>query len=362
MSRKRRMFDIEMPEEDPPAPERPAGEALRRGPMASAIAENAGALSARRDAEAAIRAENDALAHEYVALKRAGLVVRMVPLDQVVSETLVRDRAPGLDEHLDELVTSIREVGLSNPIRVEERDDGGFELVQGYRRLSAYRRLLDETGEGAWAEIPAGILPRGEGVAALYRRMVDENIVRKDLSFAEMAEVAQHYAADPSTGPNDVEAAVTELFQSAGYQKRSYIRSFARLMALVGRDLAYPQEVPRSLGLALLKRLEDDESALHRLRQLLAGWEGRSIADELGVLRRVASAEVLDDDAAPKAARRAGQGGRKPRTTFEVARGGQRVKCTAGVGRLELRLDRDFTDVDRRKLEAGLLRLLDALD
>ena len=156
--------------------------------------------------------------------------------------------------------------------------------------------------------------------------MVDENIVRKDLSFAEMAEVAQHYAADPSTGPTDVDAAVTELFQSAGYQKRSYIRAFARLMALVGRDLQYPQEVPRSLGLALLKQLEDDPGAVGRLRQLLAGWEGRSVADELGVLRRVASAEALDDDATPRAARRAVQGGRKPRTTFEIARDGRRVE------------------------------------
>ena len=368
MSRKRRMFDIEMPEEGPAEGPRissvdaPSSKA-RRGPMASAISENAGALTARRDAEAAIRAENDALAHEFVALKRAGLVVRMVPLDAVVTEALVRDRAPGPDPELDDLVLSIREVGLSNPIRVEERDDGRFELVQGYRRLSAYRRLLEETGDAAWAEIPAGILPRGEGVAALYRRMVDENVVRKDLSFAEMAEVAQHYAADPGTGPGDVEAAVAELFKSAGYQKRSYIRAFARLMALIGRDLDYPNEVPRSLGLALLRRLEDDSGALERLRRQLSGWEGRTVADELGVLRRIATTEAADDDAeAVPAPRVAGQGGRKPRTTFEIAREGRRVKCTAGVGRLELRLDRDFTEVDRRKLEAVLMRLLDELD
>ena len=410
MSRKRRIFDIDMPDEAAPpatpapperkaagpgAPEkaagagsetgsqaerRPAPEAEpagpgprirsldagpppRRGPMASAIAENAGALVERRDAEAAIRAENDALAHEYVALKRAGLVVRMVPLDAVLTEALVRDRKPGPDEDLGELVTSIRDVGLSNPIRVEERDDGRFELVQGWRRLNAFKALRDEAAakgeDAAWDEIPAGILPRGEGVAALYRRMVDENVIRKDLSFAEMAEVAHHYAADPDTGPTDVEAAVAELFKSAGYQKRSYIRGFARLMALIGGHLAYPTELPRNLGLALLKRLEDDADAVAELRRELTGWDGRTIADELDLLRRHAGA---GEAAAPAAGgRAAGKAGRRPRTTFEIERGGRRVKCTAGVGKLELRYDRDFTEIDRRKLEQGVARLLDSL-
>lgn len=39
-----------------------------------------------------------------------------------------------------------------------------------------------------------------------------------------------------------------------------------------------------------------------------------------------------------------------------------RLKCIAGDGRLELRGDRDFTEIERRKLEAGLMRFLDAID
>ncbi|MEM0938102.1 MAG: ParB N-terminal domain-containing protein [Pseudomonadota bacterium] len=383
MSRKKRGFNIDVSDQDiegprdgprdgPLKPSGPRVRALddarespgRRGPMASAIAENADALSARAEAEARIRAENDALAHEYVALKRAGLVTRNIPLDAVVTEALVRDRKPGPDIELAELVASIRDVGLSNPIRVEERDDGKFELVQGYRRLSAYRQLRDEEGE-AWAEIPAGFLPRGEGIAGLYRRMVDENMVRKDLSFAEMALTAQAYAADPATGPTDVDAAVKELFKSAGYSKRSYIRNFARLLDRIGPHLRYPEEVPRNLGIALLKRLDEDERVVQQIAAALEDWEGRTIEDELGVLREATAFDALAAEAGapvPNAAPPGGQGaGRRPRTTFELLHRGQRVKCTAGVGQLTLKVDQDLTSVERRKLEAGIAQLLDTL-
>ena len=113
MTRKRRMFDIELPEDDAPTPEVPAPAAQRRGPMASAISKNAEALQARRSAAEAIREENDALAHEYVALREAGHVVQSVPLDEVHCYLLVRDRLPGDDMEMAELITSIRELGLS---------------------------------------------------------------------------------------------------------------------------------------------------------------------------------------------------------------------------------------------------------
>lgn len=362
MSKKRRVFDIGMP--DDPETEAPCISTLdgtrSRGPMASAIAENAGALNERATAEAMIRAENDALAHEFVALKRAGLVTAMVPLDAVVSETLVRDRKVGPDPDLVELVTSIRDVGLSNPIRVEERDDGKFELVQGFRRLSAYRELRDADGD-VWAEIPAGILPRGESVAGLYRRMVDENLIRKDLSFAEMALTAQAYAADPETASTNVNDAVAELFQSANYQRRTYIRTFARLMDLLGSALKYPEGISRNLGLAIVKKIESDPKVLQALKAKLKDWDARSISDEIEMLRSVVATAPARESA--KATPGAGQGaGRRPRTTFEVGEGANRVRCVAGVGQLTLKLDRDLTSVDRQKLERGIAKLLAALE
>ncbi|MFO7805089.1 MAG: ParB N-terminal domain-containing protein [Paracoccaceae bacterium] len=359
MTKKRRVFDIEMPEADPGPQISSLDEPKRRSPMASAISENAGAMTERAAAEARIRAENDSLAHEYVALKKAGLVTRMIPVDDILTEALVRDRKKGDDEDLPELVASIRDVGLSNPIRVEERADGRYELIQGYRRMTAYRMLQAEEGD-TWAEIPAAVLPRGEGIAGLYRQMVDENLVRRDLSFAEMANVARAYSADPDTPQMSVEDAVAELFKSAAYNKRSYIRSFARLMEMADKQLTHAEHLPRNLGLALLKRLEAGNGALARLAAHFDEARHRTPEEEVALVRSFVGEEP---EAPPQRAEGDGpKTARRPRTTFDLRHAGERVKCTAGEGQLTLKLDRDLTGVDRRRLEQGIALLLDTLD
>ena len=360
MSRKRRMFDIEMPEDaegprvsslDSPRP--------KRGPMASAIAENADAIDAREKAAAAIREENDALAHEYVALREAGQVVSMIPLDDIVTEALIRDRSHTADMELSELVSSIRDVGLSNPIRVEARDDGKYELIQGFRRLAAYKQLREEEGE-AWDTIPAANLPRGEGIPKLYRRMVDENLVRKDLSFAEMANAARAYALDPATRPTDIDGAVREVFASASYTKRSYIRAFARLLDLIEKHVTFPEEIPRNLGLALLKRIEEGVLSVQEIADHLGQLgNNRSIVEEVEALRELNS--EVEGLARKKAKPAKGQGGRRARTTFEVGHGRSRAKCVANEGQLTIKLDRDFTAIDRRTLERSLAQFLASL-
>lgn len=374
MSRKRRVFDIEMPDEpgEPIVPagkvEEPAPEAApreqRRGPMATAITETAESTRERARLEAQIRAENDALAAEHVRLKRDGLIIDLIPLDVIDTRKLIRDRAPGADFELAELVDSIREIGLSNPIRVEPGETGRYELIQGWRRLSAYRQLLEETGDvERWGRIPAGIAARGDELERLYRRMVDENMVRKDISFAEMAQLALHYAMDPLTEEHDPEKAVTILFRSAGYQKRSYIRAFIPLVERLGEVLMYPQEIPRALGLSLAARLEEVPGLVPAIKEELADWDTRSIKDELDVLRRMAGQGAGSERAAPvQPASAAPQvSGGKAKTTFQIERPQGRAKCTAANGRLEIRLARDFSAVDRRRLEAAVAALLEQI-
>lgn len=362
MSRKRRIFDIDVPPVDDMEVGKVPAKALRRGPMASAISENAESLRDRRTTEQSIVEENQKLAQEFVRLKREGMVVDRIPLDMVVSERLVRDRKAGPDEELAELKTSIREVGLSNPIRVEALGDGRFELVQGMRRLQAFRELLAETGDEGFKTIPAGIGSVDQPEAS-YRRMVDENLIRKDISFAEMATLARNYAADPANGCDGVDQAVAVLFKSASYTKRSYIRAFAGLLTQLEKSLAFPQDIPRNVGVELKRKIDAEPQLGSAVTSALLSEPGRDAAREVAILRG-----FLGDVAEPKTlpvGKVAETGGAKPRkakTTFQVQRGGDVAKCNASQGRLELRYDRDFTMIDRRDLERAVAAFFDALD
>ena len=360
MSRKRRVFDIDMPAvEDIPTGKLTDKELNRRGPMASAIAENAESLRSRRETEDAIRTENDRLAHELVRLRKEGLITDRIALDDIRSEMLTRDRAPGEDDEMEELKASIADIGLSNPIRVEPRADGGYELVQGMRRLSAFRALLAETGDAAYATIPAAIQPAGDGLELTYRRMVDENLIRKDISFAEMAQLARAYVEDPANDCGDVDKAVKLLFKSASYTKRSYIRAFAGLLMRLGHTLEHPTAIPRNLGVELKRQLDADDGLVRRVSDALLAAPERSAEDEVAILRRFADtpAETLPTGkvSAPRPARKA-------RTTFEVNDGKRVVKCAASAGRVELKCDMDFSSVDRAALERAVAAFLATLE
>lgn len=357
MTKKRRIFDIDLPEEDAPATaSAPSG--LRRGPMATAIGENAESLRQREQTEAAIRAENDSLAHEFVRLKKLGLVVDMIPVDAVHTTKLIRDRSSRGDAELDDLKTSIKALGLSNPIRVEQTGEGRYELVQGWRRLAAYRALYEETGDDFYARIPAGLMAKGETLEGLYRRMVDENMVRKDISWAEMANLARAYAEDEATGCRDLDQAVNVLFATANPQKRSYVRRFAFLMRAMESALDHATAIPRALGLAVANRIENEAGAATVLARSLAAVPGRSMEQELAILRSFADAG--DAPAVPRTGG-AGRPAKRGKTTLRLPLAGGEVKCTAAPGKVELRSDLDFSAVERDRLEAAVEAFFAAL-
>lgn len=349
---KRRVFDIDFDVDESSVPAGTEGDG-RRGPMAAAISENASALTERQQAEAAIRAENDRLAHEYVSLKKDGAIVARVPLSEVRTSKLIRDRSATRDPELDELKASIRAIGLSNPIHVEDTGSG-YELVQGFRRLSAYRELFEETGDDSFARIPATLQAKGAELDLLYRRMVDENLVRRDISFAEMAQLALSYAAKTSMTPRD---AVDVLFASSGRQKRSYIRHFTVLLHQLGDSLEHAEAIPRSLGLKLVKALDETPRLAAQIKAVLSQTVARTAEVELQVLAASLAAEKPAKAApAPAPAPRA-----SAKTTIRLNRPEGVAKCTASQGRIEVQLDRDFGSMDARRLESALRSFLDQL-
>lgn len=374
MVKKRSVFDINFdPDEEDETQEFPAGNQeekpdlprpnyiqghplqnrdpvpARRGPMASAISETLEATTERAVAEAAIRAENDALAHEHVRLKKLGLITDLIQTSDVHTDKLTRDRSANVDPELAELKQSIQAVGLSNPIRVEQTDTG-YELIQGYRRLTAFRELAQETGDPRYSRIPAALVPRGEPLVDLYRKMVDENLVRKDLSFGEMANLALAYAQDSGV---DVGDAVSTLYASALKQKKTYIRQFARILDDLAGALHHPEAVPRALGLDIYRLFEADPTAATTLKAALDDRPGRDADTELALLRDALKVRKPQ----PKPAGRS-----TSKTSLRLGLPEGEMRVTASDGKVEMRLPRDFAAVSKQRLQRGIEAFLTAID
>ena len=178
---------------------------------------------------------------------------------------------------------------------MEEVEDG-YELIQGFRRLTAYRELLAETGDETYARIPATLQARGAQLDHLYRRMVDENLVRRDISFAEMAQLAMSYAERTGQTIGFSGDSVDVLYGSAGRQKRSYIRHFTHLLRALGESLKYPEAIPRATGLGLVKLMDAHPRVADQLRALLDAHPDRDAQAELSLLRQA----VANGAAKPK--------------------------------------------------------------
>lgn len=110
--------------------------------------------------------------------------LRAIPIDAIsIPEDHLRVQSI-TDKAIKKLADSIREAGLMVRVIVRPVSGGGYELVDGERRLTAYRALKEEEGS-RWNEIPAIVekMTRSEAV----RRMVAINENRQDLTPFEKA-------------------------------------------------------------------------------------------------------------------------------------------------------------------------------
>lgn len=253
-------------------------------PAAPPIAQVAGeaaalaGLAGVTDRAAAARDEADAA--KFRAAQEAGLVAQEVPVAEIDTAYLRRDRMEEDAEEMAELVASIRAHGLRTPIEVVRLEDG-FGLISGWRRLRAFRQLAAE--EGGHDRIPAFVRDGVEGAPA-YVSMVEENEVRAALSHYERGRIAV-LAAGQGAFPS-VEAAVDALFAGASKAKRSKVRSFALVHEALGDVLRFPTALTERLGLQLAAALRAGHQA--RLRAALgaadcqnAGEEGRALKQAL---------------------------------------------------------------------------------
>ena len=312
------------------------------GPMGAAVREAADDMQAATDAKVEQRRQNAADAKAFRAADEEGRVLNLIPVDDIQTDALPRDRidleAVASADEMEELKASIRARGQKEPVELFEDDAGRLQLKKGWRRLTALRQLFAESGDVAFSKVLARIDRSNAERLERYIDMVEENVVREDLSFAEMAQVVVEAARDPDIDEQDADALVNRLYGSLHKMKRSYIRSFVFLLGEVGDVLPFPKELSRNLGVEVARRLQSGAggSALRSaLKSCQSSEEQRAVLD----------AFVADRPAAAKKKSKAAKSDGK----FSFRIGDTRV--TARSGELRIVMDLDFADVPREQLE-----------
>ena len=137
-----------------------------------------------------------------------------IPVDSVVPNPH-QPRVHFDEESLSDLASSIREIGVLQPILVRPVDDGSYQLIAGERRWRAARRA-------GLAMIPA-IVRETDDLGSVERALV-ENLHRQDLTPLEEAAAYQQLIEDFSLTHEQVATRVGK--------SRSAVTNTLRLMSL----------------------------------------------------------------------------------------------------------------------------------
>lgn len=317
------------------------------GPMGAAVRDAAGNLSESTETLVEQRRQNATDAKEFRAAVTEGRVLSTLALADIRTDDLPRDRidldqVSGSDE-MEELKASIKVRGQKEPIEVYRGADGALQLKKGWRRLTALRQLWEETGDTAFATIVARVAETDASRLDLYVDMVEENVIRQDLTFAEMAQVAITAAADSDLDDGDASALVARLYGSLHKMKRSYIKSFVFLLEAIGADLAFPKSISRNLGVNVARKIKERGGVDDALRVNLRACE--SAEAEREVLEKYLTASTVElTDPKPRAAVRS------PKMEIHVGE----MKVTTRGGECRIISRRDFSTIDQAVLERAV--------
>lgn len=213
--------------------------------------------------------------------RASGRLIQEIPEDQIDEAYLVRDRVFQDEDEMRALMESLHRRGQQTPVELVELGPNRYGLISGWRRLTALRQLLAETGEARFGTV-LGMLRQPEGAADAYLAMVEENEIRVGLSYYERARIAAR-AVEQGVYSNE-KAALLTLFPTASRAKRSKIRSFLTIYHALDDTLTFAAAIPERLGLRLAKALESEAGLADRLRKKLAQARSETPAAELSCL------------------------------------------------------------------------------
>ena len=322
------------------------------GPMGAAIRETSEALNESTEAKVEQRRRNAEDAKTWRAALEEGRVLSRLPLEDIHTDDLPRDRmeleAVAEADEMEELKASIRARGQKEPVEVYRGADGRLQIKKGWRRLTALRQLLAETGDDTYATILARVEEGGDGRLTRYIDMVEENVVREDLSFAEMAQVAITAAQDDAVEETDPQALVGTLYAALHKMKKSYIRNFVTLLEALGEDLQWPRAIPRNIGGEAARALKGAEERLDDLRLRLRAAATAEAQNE------VLKSFTAGQGAAPA------KGEKAPKQKFEFHVG--KTKVTARQGECRIVSGLDYASVPKFRLEQAIRAFEAALE
>lgn len=239
---------------------------------------------ARVAGQAAAEAALAEVAAELAAARAEGRMVLRLPLDAVDEGYLLRDRIAADPDEAAALRASLQAHGQRTPVDVADLGGGRFGLISGWRRLTALRALLAETGEARFATVTALVRQPGSAAEA-YVAMVEENEIRAGLSYWERARIAVR-AVEAGVFPDD-RAALQRLYAAASRARRSKIGSFAGLVRALDGVLAFPAALAERQGLALAQALAADPGLAARIAARLAADPPADAAAERAALAAV---------------------------------------------------------------------------
>lgn len=175
------------------------------------------------------------------------------------------------DASLDALADSIERYGLLEPVLVRQRDDGGFDLVAGERRLRAHELLNRET------ILARPVEGAGDEIALV------ENLQREDLNLVELADalgrLVQRHGYSHAALAEVIGRSKTEITRLLG---------LLRLPEAVRRD--YTEQRPDITKSVLMEIAEVEEEALqHEL------WEAAMAGATVQKLRRLRHHRSAED-------------------------------------------------------------------
>ena len=233
--------------------------------------------------EASAVAALDALSTSMQTARATGRLVIEVPLEQIDSNFLVRDRLVADSGEMDALMASITARGQQTPIEVIDLKDGRYGLISGWRRCQALQRLRNQTGEARYGQVLA-LVRQPADQADSYLAMVEENEIRIGLSYYERARIAVKATAQGAF--NDEKEALNRLYSSASRAKRSKIKSFVTVYHALDQVLRYPEAIGERLGLQIAQCIQTTPRRAQALSALLEAADVASAEQEQTVLQK----------------------------------------------------------------------------